>query len=96
MYWLPRVAVTVLLLAVLAEFDLPSASIAGVLRTGRLLLFSSLGALFFAPHLSNSGAFEVLLNGKVIFSKLEMNRFPKQDELVKIVGDTIKSSGKPV
>jgi selT/selW/selH-like putative selenoprotein len=88
--------VTILLFAALAEFDLPSASIAAVLRTGRLLLFLSLGVLFFAPHLSNSGAFEVLLNGKVVFSKLEMSRFPKQDELLKIIGDNTKSNAKPV
>lgn len=35
------------------------------------------------------GAFEVSLNGKLIFSKLAKERFPDSGELVKLINDHI-------
>mmetsp|Transcript_8918 Transcript_8918/g.10201 ORF Transcript_8918/g.10201 Transcript_8918/m.10201 type:complete len:99 (+) Transcript_8918:567-863(+) len=38
----------------------------------------------FAQNLSNTGAFEISMNGKVLFSKLEQGRLPSLKEVSKI------------
>ena len=34
---------------------------------------------------SGGGVFEIVLNGQLIFSKKELNRFPKKGEIIKIL-----------
>ena len=38
---------------------------------------------------SDGGRFEVFVNGKPVFSKLERDRFPEDDELLELVADEI-------
>jgi selenoprotein W-related protein len=38
---------------------------------------------------SDGGRFEVLVNDKVIFSKLDSDRFPEDDEVLNLVADEI-------
>ena len=35
---------------------------------------------------SDGGAFEVTVNGKVLFSKLALHRFPEEGEVVQLIG----------
>ena len=35
---------------------------------------------------SDGGAFEVTVNGKVLFSKLALHRFPEEREIVQLIG----------
>mmetsp|Transcript_1771 Transcript_1771/g.2781 ORF Transcript_1771/g.2781 Transcript_1771/m.2781 type:complete len:136 (+) Transcript_1771:373-780(+) len=50
---------------------------------------TSFGALFVLNNLGNSmlttGAFEIFVNGDLVFSKLQTGRFPNGDELVEIM-----------
>lgn len=38
---------------------------------------------------SDGGRFEVVVNGKTVFSKLESDRFPEDDEVLKLVAGEI-------
>jgi selenoprotein W-related protein len=35
---------------------------------------------------SDGGAFEVTVNGKLLFSKLALHRFPEENEVVQLIG----------
>ncbi|XP_060202396.1 selT-like protein isoform X1 [Lycium barbarum] len=47
---------------------------------------------FFQSMLQSSGAFEVYVNGELVFSKLKENRFPGEIELKDLVGRRIANS----
>lgn len=38
---------------------------------------------------SDGGRFEVVVNGKTLFSKLESDRFPEEDEVLELVAGEI-------
>ena len=39
---------------------------------------------------SSGGCFELSLNGKLVYSKLQTGSFPDEDEMVKLVGKQLK------
>jgi selenoprotein W-related protein len=41
---------------------------------------------------SDGGRFEVLVNDKVVFSKLDSDRFPEEDEVLELVAAEIGAS----
>lgn len=41
---------------------------------------------------SDGGRFEIIVDGKVLFSKLETDRFPEDDELLELVAREIGAS----
>jgi len=56
----------------------------------QLLVFGTLfGCNIMSGQLINSGAFEVSLNGKPVWSKIETGRFPQMPELV----EALKANG---
>lgn len=44
-------------------------------------------------HSYKAGAFEVIFNGKEIFSKLRLNRFPLTEEILALIGQEELSGG---
>jgi len=60
------------------------------LAGNQLLVFGTLfGCNIMSGQLINSGAFEVTLNGKPVWSKIESGRFPQMPELV----EALRASG---
>jgi selenoprotein W-related protein len=45
-----------------------------------------IGALKLVP--ATGGAFEVTVNGRLLFSKLKLHRFPEEGEILRIVAET--------
>jgi selenoprotein W-related protein len=41
---------------------------------------------------SDGGRFEVLVNDKTVFSKLDSDRFPEEDELLELVANEIRAN----
>lgn len=56
------------------------------MRENQMQIFIGLFVMSsFVQNLKNTGAFEVQLNGKVIFSKLESGRMPNMKELINLL-----------
>lgn len=68
------------------------------LRSNRFGTISTTWLLgnFLQSFLQSSGAFEVHVNGQLVFSKLKEHRFPGEIELKNLVGKTIVASSRTI
>ena len=80
----PLLGIFMIVIGIAAELAMLG-SASQTLAKHHLLLLGGVGFFFAGQHAGGSGAFEVFLDEKLIFSKLNVGRWPKVDEITENV-----------
>ena len=91
MIWIVGIAYLILGQSIMAKLNIPEPKFLKDVNENKVFAFI---ALFMLNNIGNSmlstGAFEIYLDGKLVFSKLEMGKLPNGEDLLNILS-TLKS-----